>query len=189
MLCWQCFGVEFSCFWSFFSPFEAINCGKPELPDHGSVSGFSTRYPHPITFTCDIGYEIQGSVVRRCQANGTWSGNKTSCKRKCQHTFKNLFYQVVSVRNIYSPFPSNVLAFAQYDQIQMPSQHCSVIFVAFNPAGTSMSWFNFALCLSHIHCRSETRSETFLENFKPSANLNHNIHTKTYKTPYDFLQR
>ncbi|KAL9989269.1 hypothetical protein ACROYT_G003802 [Oculina patagonica] len=59
---------------------EAINCGKPELPDHGSVSGFSTRYPHPITFTCDIGYEIQGSVVRRCQANGTWSGNKTRCK-------------------------------------------------------------------------------------------------------------
>lgn len=66
----------------FFSPFEAINCGKPGLPDHGSVSGLSTRYPHPITFTCDIGYEIQGPVVRRCQANGTWSGNKTSCKRK-----------------------------------------------------------------------------------------------------------
>ncbi|XP_020615812.1 CUB and sushi domain-containing protein 3-like isoform X2 [Orbicella faveolata] len=59
---------------------EAINCGKPALPDHGSVSGVSTRYPHPIKFTCDTGYEIQGAVVRRCQADGTWSGNKTSCK-------------------------------------------------------------------------------------------------------------
>lgn len=88
---WHCLGEEFFCFWSLFSHFEAINCGKPTLPDHGSVSGVSTRYPHSITFTCIIGYEIYGSVVRRCQANGTWSGNKTTCKRKIHCLFFRSF--------------------------------------------------------------------------------------------------
>lgn len=143
MLCWQCFGVEFSCFWSFFSPFEAINCGKPELPDHGSVSGFSTRYPHPITFTCDIGYEIQGSVVRRCQANGTWSGNKTRCKRKYQHAFKVLYYQVVSRWATFIVHFPRMCRFS-LNMISFKCPHSIARFFccfAFNPAGTTyMSW-------------------------------------------------
>ena len=73
----------------FLSHFQAINCGKPSLPDHGSVSGISTKFPHPVTFTCDSGYEIEGSAVRRCQANGTWSGTEATCKRKCHYAFEN----------------------------------------------------------------------------------------------------
>ncbi|XP_067016811.1 sushi, von Willebrand factor type A, EGF and pentraxin domain-containing protein 1-like isoform X5 [Acropora muricata] len=70
--------------WSGGSTFcEAIDCGKPTVPDDGSVAGVSTRYPHTITFACAVGYENEGSSVRRCQANGTWSGIEAICKRKC----------------------------------------------------------------------------------------------------------
>ncbi|XP_068694975.1 sushi, von Willebrand factor type A, EGF and pentraxin domain-containing protein 1-like isoform X1 [Montipora foliosa] len=66
--------------WSGGSTFcEAINCGKPTVPDHGSVLGKSTRYPHEITLICAVGYENEGSAVRRCQANGTWSGSEATC--------------------------------------------------------------------------------------------------------------
>lgn len=68
---------------SSLSHFQAIDCGKPTVPDHGSVAGVSTRYPHTITFACAVGYENEGSSVRRCQANGTWSGIEAICKRKC----------------------------------------------------------------------------------------------------------
>ncbi|XP_067016808.1 sushi, von Willebrand factor type A, EGF and pentraxin domain-containing protein 1-like isoform X2 [Acropora muricata] len=67
--------------WSGGSTFcEAIDCGKPTVPDDGSVAGVSTRYPHTITFACAVGYENEGSSVRRCQANGTWSGIEAICK-------------------------------------------------------------------------------------------------------------
>lgn len=72
---------------AFLSHFQAINCGKLTLPEHGSVAGESTRYPNTITYSCEVGYEIEGPAVRSCQANGTWSENEaeTSCKRKYQY--------------------------------------------------------------------------------------------------------
>lgn len=73
---------------AFLSHFQAINCGKPTVPEHGSVVGESTRYPNTITYSCEDGYEIEGPAWRSCQANGTWSGNEaeTRCKRKYQYT-------------------------------------------------------------------------------------------------------
>lgn len=73
---------------AFLSHFQAINCGKPTVPEHGSVVGESTRYPNTITYSCEDGYEIEGPALRSCQANGTWSGNEaeTRCKRKYQYT-------------------------------------------------------------------------------------------------------
>jgi len=72
---------------AFLSHFQAINCGKPTVPEHGSVVGESTRYPNTITYSCEDGYEIEGPSLRSCQANGTWSGNEaeTRCKRKYQY--------------------------------------------------------------------------------------------------------
>lgn len=73
---------------AFLSHFQAINCGKPTVPEYGSVVEESTRYPNTITYSCEDGYEIEGPALRSCQANGTWSGNEaeTRCKRKCQYS-------------------------------------------------------------------------------------------------------
>lgn len=78
---------------AFLSHFQAINCGKPTVPEHGSVVGESTRYPNTITYSCEDGYEIEGPALRSCQANGTWSGNEaeTRCKRKYQYSVIFIF--------------------------------------------------------------------------------------------------
>ena len=47
---------------------------------NGSISGNLTVYPNSITFSCDPGFILRGSSVRKCQSNGTWDGYKTICE-------------------------------------------------------------------------------------------------------------
>ena len=46
---------------------------------NGSSSGNITVFPNSVQFNCDPGFILHGSVMRTCQANGTWSGFRTSC--------------------------------------------------------------------------------------------------------------
>lgn len=50
------------------------------VPINGSSSGRDTTFPNSISFSCDAGFIMIGSQTRRCQSNGIWSGNKTSCR-------------------------------------------------------------------------------------------------------------
>ena len=83
--------------WSFFDivlaivaiifTFLAINCGVLYSPMYGSISGNLTVYPNIVTFSCNPGFILRGSSLRKCQSNGTWDGYKTVCKgticKKC----------------------------------------------------------------------------------------------------------
>ena len=57
----------------------AVDCGRVDAPRNGSLSGESTVFPNSLQFQCDVGFILQGSTIRTCQATGTWSGWKTSC--------------------------------------------------------------------------------------------------------------
>ena len=58
----------------------AKDCGPLSVPVNGSSSGQDTTFPNVILFSCDVGFIMFGSQMRRCQSNGIWSGNVTSCK-------------------------------------------------------------------------------------------------------------
>ena len=58
----------------------AVNCGGLSSPMNGSISGNLTVYPNIVTFSCDPGFILRGSSVRKCQSNGTWDGYKTVCE-------------------------------------------------------------------------------------------------------------
>ena len=60
--------------------FVAVNCGGLSSPMNGYIYGNLTVYPNIVTFSCDPGYILRGSSVRKCQSNGTWDGYKTVCK-------------------------------------------------------------------------------------------------------------
>lgn len=58
----------------------ARDCGRLPVPTNGSSIGDLTVFPNKILFGCDEGFNLRGSVVRHCQENGTWSGNRTFCE-------------------------------------------------------------------------------------------------------------
>ena len=60
--------------------FVAVNCGGLSSPLNGSISGNLTVYPNIVTFSCDPGFILRGSSVRKCQSNGTWDGYETNCE-------------------------------------------------------------------------------------------------------------
>lgn len=60
--------------------FSAQDCGPLPVPANGSSVGDLTVFPNTILFSCDGGFNLRGSTVRHCKANGTWSGNQTFCE-------------------------------------------------------------------------------------------------------------
>ena len=55
-------------------------CPEPPIPTNGTVdvSG-GLNYNKLAVYICDSGYELQGSPVRACLANATWSGIDPTC--------------------------------------------------------------------------------------------------------------
>ena len=67
---------------------HTVTCEDLETPSNGSINCSSNnqplQYQDSCTFQCDDGYELQGSVIRQCEANGEWSGSRTQCNiRHC----------------------------------------------------------------------------------------------------------
>lgn len=62
----------------------AEDCGPLTVPLNGSITGRETTFPNEARLSCDEGFILHGSTVRRCQADGSWSGNETSCKGKIE---------------------------------------------------------------------------------------------------------
>ena len=60
----------------------AVDCGDPPVPENGDVIFDDTTFRNQATQSCNSGYELQGVVIRTCQANGKWSDDVAICTRK-----------------------------------------------------------------------------------------------------------
>ena len=63
----------------FFCLIAANNCSDPGPPTNGQRSLSGTTYNSIVTYTCDVGYILQGSNSRTCQPNGQWNGSMPEC--------------------------------------------------------------------------------------------------------------
>ena len=60
-----------------------VHCGPPDVPRYGAVTtpngvSFGAR----AQYSCNTGFELQGSEFRTCQENGEWSPEAPICKRR-----------------------------------------------------------------------------------------------------------
>ncbi|CAB4013691.1 Hypothetical predicted protein [Paramuricea clavata] len=60
-------------------------CGFLQSPDNGNLISGLRLCNSVAQYRCDYGYKLNGSTRRRCQSNGTWTGNEPVCELKsCQ---------------------------------------------------------------------------------------------------------
>jgi len=60
----------------------AVTCRDLGAPSNGSSNCSTTQIPQyqdVCAFYCNDGYELQGSVIRQCEANGQWNGISAQC--------------------------------------------------------------------------------------------------------------
>ncbi|XP_072017442.1 uncharacterized protein [Amphiura filiformis] len=64
---------------------EPIDCGDPGTPANGAKIGESYNVRDVVYFTCNDGFELQGSSALRCTSSKRWSTERPKC-RDCQTT-------------------------------------------------------------------------------------------------------
>ena len=90
-------------FCSFF--ITVVTCPVPSpssgtratCPRNATVHHNAVYYNKTCQFSCEDGYAGSGSQVRRCQRNGTWSGQNYSCQSRSSKLGKDRYV-------IYIPF-------------------------------------------------------------------------------------
>ena len=58
-----------------------VDCEDPGFAINGERTLSSTTYNSVVTYTCHVGYTLQGTNTRTCQSNGQWSGSVPQCIR------------------------------------------------------------------------------------------------------------
>ena len=59
-------------------------CSILTTPVDGLKVGNGHVFEDVIWFSCNFGFELFGSDVRQCEADGTWNGTLTKCSGKTQ---------------------------------------------------------------------------------------------------------
>ena len=60
-----------------------VNCGDPGDISNGNKNGATYHYGAVVSYSCDTGYDINGSQMIQCQADGMWNGTVPSCIAQC----------------------------------------------------------------------------------------------------------
>lgn len=63
----------------------AVECEHLNLPRYGTIIGSGNAYGTVLSFECMKGFKHVGSVERRCQENGQWSGDAVTCTGNVFH--------------------------------------------------------------------------------------------------------
>lgn len=58
---------------------ERVQCGKPSIPQHGSMSGSDFAFGGSVVFSCDVGWVLQGSKTLECLDSGKWDAAVPTC--------------------------------------------------------------------------------------------------------------
>ena len=56
-------------------------CGSLDSPQYGSVTSTGKEFEAIATYSCQLGFEIEGAETATCKAEGEWSPGPPTCNR------------------------------------------------------------------------------------------------------------
>lgn len=58
-----------------------VDCGSPGSPANGTIQQLTgTQYGFTVSYTCNVGYSLEGAASRVCQEDGQWSEAVPVCR-------------------------------------------------------------------------------------------------------------
>ena len=116
--------------------YAVVFCGDPGVPANGFRNVTSTEFGSTVGYSCVLGYELQGSNARTCQADGLWSGSVPTCQlASCPdpgippNSQRQLFDLTVGSYIIYSCLPgyrldgvASILCLTSQEWTSLPPQ-------------------------------------------------------------------
>ena len=60
-----------------------VNCGNPGTLNNGERNGDTFTYNSSVSYQCDSGYSLFGSVILTCLPNGSWNASIPLCYPNC----------------------------------------------------------------------------------------------------------
>ena len=61
---------------------SAIDCGEPDIPVGGFVTGYSFEVHSEVEYHCEPGHYLEGDNIRVCSREGVWTGETPKCHCK-----------------------------------------------------------------------------------------------------------
>ena len=89
-------------------PTAGVDCSDPGTPTNSQRTLSSTTYNSVVTYTCDVGYTLQGSNSRVCQSNGQWSGSVPQCQVSRLSMLQSVVFLQLMISKIYIVYKSYI---------------------------------------------------------------------------------
>ncbi len=60
----------------------ALRCPELDAPSNGRMMGSDFTFGAMLNFSCNHGFSLEGSEVRKCGVDALWDGQTAECKSK-----------------------------------------------------------------------------------------------------------
>ncbi|XP_033127295.1 limulus clotting factor C-like [Anneissia japonica] len=112
--------------WTEDSPIcDPIECGIPDIPQHGYLSATNFTYRGVVTYTCEENYLFTepGLEARLCQYNGKWSGTTPQCVKDISCPDPGVVTNAVRVpdADAHTFYVGDIISFSCADAFRMVS--------------------------------------------------------------------
>ena len=72
-----------------------VDCGTLTRPRDGRVVLSGTLPGSTATYTCNDGFELEGTSVATCGSDGEWSGNRPFCSGIQYYRCMKYYYNII----------------------------------------------------------------------------------------------
>ena len=87
-----------------------MSCGDPGSLVNGFRIGDKFTYEERVIYDCDAGYKLQGSIIRKCEGNGQWSGSTASCVGEELQMISKIYTRLWKIYHLCHRFCKNRFA-------------------------------------------------------------------------------